>query len=334
VSESALLESRAPTTSAPALADLILLRLLPEKKSVAPKTLRTDLAVCFRTAPTAEMIEQTVASLRAEGFVTPKGQRVTDAGRARALQFLGIEKLPPRTNWRAVKAKQLVPRALGLSADDAEYAKADNGEKFAALLLKRKLDLPAGTGHTLTAVIEALICRQLGHPDLTKLNDLIATALGKAAGGDPIKKGDAKKVLPRVLLDATSLDIEKLRAAVLGGRIDLCKPEPVTEEPLDEAFDLTDFANTVKSAARRCPTGRFGGYKVFINHIWNELRDEPRFAPLGLEGFKQKLVEANRANLLTLSRADLVQLMDPADVRESETTYLNATFHFILVEGD
>jgi hypothetical protein len=334
VSEPALLESPAPTSSAPAPAELILLRLLPEKKSIAPKKLRTDLAVFFRTAPTVEVIERAVAVLRAEGFITPKGQRVTDAGRARALQFLGIETLPPRTNWRAVKAKHLVPRALGLSPDDAEYAKADNGEKLAALLLKRKLDLPAGTGQTLTAVIEALICRQLGHPELTKLNDLIATALGKAAGGDPIKKGDAKKVLPRVLLAATSLDIEKLRGAVLGGRIDLSALGPVTVEPRDEAFDLTDFAHTVKSAARRCPTGRFGGYKVFINHVWNQLRDEPRFAPLGLEGFKQKLVEANRADLLTLSRADLVQLMNPVDVRESETTYLTATFHFVLVEGD
>jgi hypothetical protein len=44
-------------------------------------------------------------------------------------------------------------------------------------------------------------------------------------------------------------------------------------------------------------------------------------------------VEANAHRLLTLSRADLVQLMDPGDVAESETPYLNAVFHLILVDG-
>lgn len=331
MSEPALLEPPAPTTSTarPTLADLILLRLLPEQKSVAPKKLRADLAVFFRAAPAAEQTGEVVATLRAEGFITSKGQRATEAGRARALQFLGVEKLPPRANWRTVKAKYLVPRALGLPSNSAEYAQANTGEKLAAFLLKRKLDLPTA-GHTLPAVVDALLCRALGHPEFTNLDALIRTKLGEALGGDPISKSNAKKVLPRVLLKVTRTGMNELCAAVLGGRIDSKETEPV----IDEAFDLTDFANTVKSAARMCSTGRFGGYKVFINHVWNQLRDEPRFAPLGLNGFKQQLVEANRANLLTLSRADLVQLMDPLDVRESETTYLTATFHFILVEGD
>jgi hypothetical protein len=38
--------------------------------------------------------------------------------------------------------------------------------------------------------------------------------------------------------------------------------------------------------------------------------------------------------MLTLSRADLVQIMDPTDVAESETHYRNAVFHFILVDKD
>jgi hypothetical protein len=298
--------------------------LLPEKKSLAPKKLRTDLGVFFRRAPTADDVAQTVTALRAEGFIAPKGQRATDAGRARALQFLGIEKLPPRANWTTVKAKYLVPRALGLPLDSAEYAKASTGKKpgelLAALLLKRKLDLP-NAGHTLTAVLDAFICR----------------SLGEAIGGEPISKKEAQTHFPRVLLNVPSASKNELFAAILSGAFSSGHTEPEPEpEPavIDEPFDLEMFANTVKSAARTCPTGRFGGYKVFINHVWNQLRDEPRFSPLGLDGFKAKLVEANRANLLTLSRADLVQLMDPADVRESETTYLTATFHFILIEGN
>jgi hypothetical protein len=37
---------------------------------------------------------------------------------------------------------------------------------------------------------------------------------------------------------------------------------------------------------------------------------------------------------LHLSRADLVQAMDPQLVADSETSFLNANFHFVLIEGD
>ncbi|MBP3955068.1 hypothetical protein J8F10_07215 [Gemmata sp. G18] len=336
MSEPALLDP--PTTTGPApavsLADLILLRLLPTKASIQLKQLHTDLGVFFRRPMSAEHLEDALTELRADGFVAPKGQRATDAGRARALEYLGIEKLPPRANWTTVQAKYLVPRALGPSLDSEEYEKAKTGENLAAFLLKRQLRLPASTGHTLTKIVDALLCRALGHPDFTALKTLIQAKLGEAIGGDPISQADAKKVLPRVRLNVSQLDKKKLYAAILDGRLDEPRTSRHIEPVIDEPFDLEMFANTVKSVARTCPTGRFGDNKVFISHVWKQLCDEPRFAALGFDGFKAKLIEANRADLLTLSRADLVQLMDPADVRASETTYLTATFHFILVEGN
>ena len=48
--------------------------------------------------------------------------------------------------------------------------------------------------------------------------------------------------------------------------------------------------------------------------------------------FKNRLVQAHRARLLELGRADLVEAMDPADVRESATPYLNAVYHFVRTE--
>jgi hypothetical protein len=45
--------------------------------------------------------------------------------------------------------------------------------------------------------------------------------------------------------------------------------------------------------------------------------------------FKKQLVEANRIGLLNLSRADLIQAMNPDDVAKSATRYLNAVFHFV-----
>ena len=61
--------------------------------------------------------------------------------------------------------------------------------------------------------------------------------------------------------------------------------------------------------------------------------DRPTFLRLTLTEFKLRLIDANSHNLLHLSRADLVQAMDPQLVAESETAYLNATFHFVLLEG-
>jgi hypothetical protein len=95
--------------------------------------------------------------------------------------------------------------------------------------------------------------------------------------------------------------------------------------------NLRSFAEQVKSTARDCPTGRFDDNKVFIAHVWKALQVEPAFWTMELDTFKEHLAEANNARLLDLSRADLVQAMDPDDVRQSEVHYLNATFHFIRI---
>ena len=87
-------------------------------------------------------------------------------------------------------------------------------------------------------------------------------------------------------------------------------------------------------AAKSPSEDRFHDNKVFIAALWRATQEEPSFPRLALAEFKQRLVEANSQNLLHLSRADLVQAMDPQLVAESETGYLNAAFHFVLVEGD
>jgi hypothetical protein len=52
---------------------------------------------------------------------------------------------------------------------------------------------------------------------------------------------------------------------------------------------------------------------------------------MGLDGFKQRLAEANNARLLDLSRADMVEAMDPEEVSLSEVDYLGARYHFVLI---
>jgi hypothetical protein len=74
----------------------------------------------------------------------------------------------------------------------------------------------------------------------------------------------------------------------------------------------------------------FGDKKVFIYAVWEELhRAGYRGA---LEDFKALLVELHRAREVSLSRADLVEAMDPRAVERSETRYLSGTYHFIRIE--
>jgi hypothetical protein len=341
-----------PTAAPAGLAgDLVLARLLPPmKRPPSPGRVRADVARFFRDRPSDERWQEMIDALVGAGLATAKPLRLTDAGRARALQFLGVGELPPRSSWGTIQAKFLAPKALGLSPADADalrrYCREDN---LAALLLTRRFCLALGPNAGLGAALEALACRELGFPESTTWNEVKGLALARLIHSDePLDEKRLKKALPRVLLGARTGGVRGLRGVLLDGWADGGQPassaqptrqgRPEEEKPQKQAepaeFDLPAFARTVRAAARDCPAGRFGDNKVFIAHVWRRLRDEPGFPPMDLPAFKQRLTEANNAGLLTLSRADLVQVMDPEDVRESQTRYLNAEFHFVLLDKE
>lgn len=113
----------------------------------------------------------------------------------------------------------------------------------------------------------------------------------------------------------------------------LPKKSAATEPPPAAAADVvvgTTFADQVLAAAQRVPAdGWFGNEKVFIGRIWRELSaDWP-----SREAFDAALLEANRTQRLTLTRADLVSAMDRDDVAESEVRSFGASFHFVVVGG-
>lgn len=93
-----------------------------------------------------------------------------------------------------------------------------------------------------------------------------------------------------------------------------------------------DILRIVLDAARRMPdSGRYAdGRNVFISEIWHRIG--PRIG-MTLPEFKRYLLVQNRAQRLTLARADLVDDMDPRKVMESEMNSLGAQFHFVVDEG-
>lgn len=325
-----------------AVESLILARLaVPSSKPPAAADVRADVAKVTGSPLTAADFAEATARLQADGLVEPRPRskgavQLTNAGRAAALEYLGLTALPPGTNWPAVRTKYLFPKALGPGAD---AAKLDKPEKLGALLIRRKYDLPAG--NTLGAVFEALVCKLIGRPEETTFRGLLCAVLSDELGSDSrLSKEDLLKQLPRRAAGTKTSRMDDLRAAVvrewLRGVPDrpAAAPVPVGEVITDPApLDLPMFAATVRRIARDCPPdARFGANKAFVAAVWRAAQSEHSFPKMPLDAFKAALLDAARAGLLRLEPADMVQSMDAALVADSATAWAGATFHFILIE--
>ena len=302
-----------------AVADLILARLLvPSKKPPTPGVVEKAVTPLLRKPPTKGFVAAARAGLQAAGLLGPPGLTLTPAGRSRALAFLGTDALPAVSTWGTVRAKYLLPLALGVTSDEA--GRLDSQPKLVVFLLKRKFDLPVGA--TGPKALEALVCRLLGFPRCAGYGDLAAAVVSRHVGSE-LRPDQLPVQGVRALLGTTGHDLKSLRAATLAGAFG------AAESP----GDLAAFAARVLAAAKACPTGRFDHTKVFIAHVWRHLQTDAAVASLGADGFKTRLVEANQQRLVSLLPADLTQAFSATDLRESATVQFHSTFHFVLT-GD
>jgi len=311
------------------------------------KDLEALLAHRWEGAALTERIERTLAELESIGLVTlvrgktkkavPKVVLTAD-GRQRGLDFLGVGELKPKTTWASLKKTYLPARVLGMPAlSDATLKALSSDLGFKAVLLTKQFGLPLAGCPTLKEATGALAWKLIGFDSNKAFSvaevqrALLDRELGEHRAANP------KKAIDRLLahrLGARRDDAKELRDAILRGWIDKNlvgeNSSSSPSAPL-HGLNLRSFAERVKTAARGCATGRFGDSRVFIVHVWTSLQSDPAFRTMNLTAFKERLAEANNARLLDLSRADLVQAMDPNDVRQSEVHYLNATFHFVRI---
>ena len=341
------------TTNLSAIGSLVLTRMLivgekGESAANIKKDLDPLLSHRWAGAELAERINQTLDDLKSIGLVEHLPAKTKKAvpkflptaeGRRHALEFLGVAQLKPKTTWGAIKKTYLPARALGMPASSDPLVKTINSEpNFQALVLKRQYSLSVAEVPKPDEATDALAWKLMGFAGETRKFNLenIKTALLNRESGDE-RATDFKKAATKLLAKRLGMgndDPKKLRDAVVRGWIDQSEtpsssPPPPAPPPIE--LDLPTFAERVKSAARVCFSGRFGDSKVFIAHVWRALQADPTFRTMTLAAFKERLAEANNARLLDLSRADLVQAMDPKDVEESEVHYLNATFHFVRI---
>lgn len=331
------------------LEQFVLLRLLgagtPPAKSELDKALRRYFAerVAMPAAQWHDWLDASLERLQSAGHVQGKPPRLTESGRSCALSFLGVELLPPSVKWLTLRNKYLIAVALGIQPrTKGEWDRLGTPDGLRAAILAKHHQLPLGPVPTPARVLHALAWLQLsaGHSiDLPLDKDFTRNAvLGVTLlrGLSSKKPGEA---LAARATGATGSHPDRIREALICNwlgtedreRAPSPPPGPVPVEPA-APFDLEAFAAHITQLARTATGGRFGDHKVFIVHVWDRYRQQPEAVGMTREAFDRHLVDANRDDLLTLSRADLISGMDQDDVRQSEIRLAHSSFHFIRTD--
>jgi hypothetical protein len=287
-------------------------------------------------------LDEALAALETAGFLrqTPrKALHLTGEGRQRAVDALGVERVPRSLSWKQLRLKYLTAKTLGLPPSAGNVNRLGTADGLRAVLVQKQPGLGEPGTRSLVQVRDALCWKQLG-VDSDKpftASAVQAFLLGKVLQASrELSPGQAMQQLASRSVGARRTDPDSLRLAALQSWLIPAteaapprdaEPQDAAQEPPPREEPLSAFASRVLHTARTATSGRFGDDRVFISHIWHAMKG----AGLDEQAFKNRLVEANQKRLLSLSRADMVELMDPADVAASETRYLGATFHFIAL---
>jgi hypothetical protein len=331
------------------LDELVLAWLLTRKegkgaRSEVSRALEPFAAHRWSTGEWNGRLEEALAALQEGGLVTRTarmGLVLTSAGRAHALAWLGVKRLEG-VSWKQLKNKHLLARALELAPSSGTLARLASADGMRAVLVQRDLGLEAPGSRSLAQVRDALCWKQLGvETDRPFTLAAVQAVLLSRALESPreVPAPRAMRQLAARSVGARRVDADTLRLSTLRAWLVPTSSEPAPARgPLDEPAppsgpspldDLRSFAARVLAAAQASTTGRFGEDRVFISHVWRALQEQAQ--GLDERTFKSRLVEANRARLLSLERADLVEAMNPADVSASEVQSSTATFHFIAL---
>jgi len=315
------------------LDDLVLARIAtsrqPPSDAELARTLRPFAPKAYDDARWFAAIHDAVERLIAGDQLG--ADRRARGGAAVAARRLGVTGPLP---WKRVLERIVPALALGVAADDARsHGRLKDRDQWAAATVARARGLwTDGPPPSLSALCDTIVWRALGLAGSAKrtppevrahfVHQLLPEGSGSAARHVHLLAGK--------LADASRADLRALREALV--RRWLCGQEWRGDVPR-AAPRPNDFAIAVHDAAEHATDGLFGGRKVFISSVWRGMRAHPAFAAMTLDEFKQRLVAAHKAGLVSLVRADLTGAMDPAAVRESETTHLEARYHFVEKES-
>jgi hypothetical protein len=311
---------------------------------------RLDAVVLARLATARKATRGEVARAIARFAPSSIEPKVWDAQIDAALQRLDVANAldDPKAVWSpfgsksAVPWKRLVERvipalALGVAPDDLKaHGRLGDRDAWAAAIVARDQRIwTEGPPPTLPALCDQLVWRGLGltgkakrtPPEIRAL--FVDRLLGDVAVGGTFDR--SVRVLAAHVVGAPRSDLRALRDA-LGRRWLIGETRSTPSSSSHANGDLASLARAVANAARDATDGVFGDRKVFIASVWRSLAGRPPIDRMDLDAFKRRLVEAHRAGLVSLVRADLVGVMDPEQVAASETVSGDARFHFVVRE--
>jgi len=320
------------------LGQFVVVRLLATGKPPARSDIDKSLKRYFadRLALTAgdwkTLLDGTLDELGRCGLIESRPYRLTHSGRQAALGIIGVDTLPPRTTWQALRNRYVTAMALGiLPLGKSQLERLGKADGMRAAILAKHYRLPSGPVPTLSRALHELAWQQLAkaheladmtHKDFTRRAVLIATLLEGRSVNHP------EEALAAMATDASATKPEVVRDSLICQWLNGAD----SREVVIDRFDLKEFARIVRELAATSGEGRFGPNKVFIDTVWNRFQSQPGTPPMTRQQFDHRLVEANAAMCLTLSRADLVDAMDPESVRLSEIRLSDASFHFIRTD--
>jgi hypothetical protein len=322
---------------------LILVRLLaaPARKSLSRSdVLRAVLLILRGSMDAAAAKEAALSSLERlerKGLREPGRMKPTPDGERQALAALGVERTAVPRSWREAKGLFL-PLALGIPGGRESRARVRDADALRAEVLRRQLGLQGTAKLTFAAALNQWAARELGLDGKPfTLARIRAHVLGRAIGLDSARTSDqVAAVAVAKFANARGSSGTELRDALVRGWLrgggaadDAAMTKPTESSSSPAAPPLDQFAGVVRALAHAETSARFGRDKVFIASLWHRARMIPEFQSLDEGAFKALLVDAHRAGLLHLSRADLTSAMSPTMVRDSEVSYLNAVFHFV-----
>ncbi|WP_338869047.1 hypothetical protein [Myxococcus stipitatus] len=293
------------------------------------KALRSFVEHRLSRAEWKSRLDTELEDLLREGLVKPQGKatlELTPSGSSRVLQFLRVEQLPKGLNWKKLKATYLLAHCLDLPLTKAVAQRLADADGMRAAVLARQYPNVAEGSPSLSQLRDRLLWKQLGVDSQRPftLRAVQAHLLGELLEAEVKDPRKAVEQLAARAAGASRTDAEAVRQTLLRDWALTTAPARDIAPPPSPAVD---FAEHVLAVARALPTGRFGRDKVFISHVWKAL--QPEWS--NREAFDAALLEANRTQQLSLTRADLVSAMDPTDVAESEVRSLGASFHFVVI---
>lgn len=288
-------------------------------------------------------------------------QEVAKADQLRARLIRQHRRLPvPETASLAQTVDAQAWQELGAPAKGKGNKGKLGAQAVKLALMEKALGIPV---RTMTEAVNAYCWTLLGEPaqvdfSMGKLRRvLLERSLGLTLRAPTLSGAKAGELLATEAVGTTTSSIDVVRRSLVSRWLFGVGPRPAARAPEDaaptkpasvapppapappasplpsvvsaEPLSLEPWAKQLQALADRAEHGRYGNDRVFIAAVWRAAQAVPALAEPSLEAFKARLLEANRKRLLQLHRADLVGAMDRNLVRESETSHLNSTFHFI-----